>query len=486
MDFSSMFDSLQSSLGEILPKALTAIAILVIGWFIAVIARAAIRKGMSLLGVNKRVSDSTDSAMDLESGVATGAYYLILLMVLIAFFNQIGLHLVAGPLEGMADKFFGFAPKLIAGGVLIVVAWLVATVVRMVVQKGLAATTLDDRITSEAGMKPMSESIGSILYWLIFLIFLPAILGAFEMQALLDPVQGMVDQILGMLPNIIGAGIIGFVGWLAAKILRDLVTNLLGAVGADSLGETAGLRGTMSLSRLVGLIVFIFIFVPVLISALNALQIQAISGPATEMLAAMMAAIPKIFAAAIILAVAFFISRFISSIVSNILGGIGFDDLPQKLGVAAAFKGETTTPSNIVGKVIVFFVMLFATVEAAGQLDFKQVSEIVSMFIKFGGQVLLGVVILSIGFWLANLVRDTMVKVGGAESGAIANLARVTILALVLAMGLRAMGIADDIVNIAFTLTFGAVAVAIALSFGLGGREAAGKQMEYWLAKLRK
>jgi hypothetical protein len=53
-------------------------------------------------------------------------------------------------------------------------------------------------------------------------------------------------------------------------------------------------------------------------------------------------------------------------------------------------------------------------------------------------------------------------------------------------MGLRAMGIADDIVNLAFMLTFGAVAVAGALSFGLGGREAAGRQMEYWLSKLRK
>ncbi|MDH3546805.1 MAG: hypothetical protein OEN22_06875, partial [Gammaproteobacteria bacterium] len=63
---------------------------------------------------------------------------------------------------------------------------------------------------------------------------------------------------------------------------------------------------------------------------------------------------------------------------------------------------------------------------------------------------------------------------------------RVAILGLVLAMGLRAMGIADDIVNLAFGIILGAVAVAFAVSFGLGGREAAGKQMEYWLSGLRK
>lgn len=48
------------------------------------------------------------------------------------------------------------------------------------------------------------------------------------------------------------------------------------------------------------------------------------------------------------------------------------------------------------------------------------------------------------------------------------------------------MGIADTIVHLAFGLSLGAVAVAVALSFGLGGREAAGKQMEYILSKFRK
>jgi hypothetical protein len=52
-------------------------------------------------------------------------------------------------------------------------------------------------------------------------------------------------------------------------------------------------------------------------------------------------------------------------------------------------------------------------------------------------------------------------------------------------MGLREMGLAADIVNLAFGLTLGAIAVAFALSFGLGGRDAAGRQMDAWLSKLR-
>ena len=107
------------------------------------------------------------------------------------------------------------------------------------------------------------------------------------------------------------------------------------------------------------------------------------------------------------------------------------------------------------------------------------------MFIQFGSQVLLGGVIIAVGFWLSNLAYAAIVRLHGAESGALASIARFAIVGLILAMGLRAMGLADDIVNLAFGLTLGAIAVAVALSFGLGGREAAGRQMEYWLSRFR-
>ena len=132
-----------------------------------------------------------------------------------------------------------------------------------------------------------------------------------------------------------------------------------------------------------------------------------------------------------------------------------------------------------------FFAMLFAATEAANRLGFSQVSELSATFIKFGADLLLGGFILTVGFWLANLTHDAIQRASGEAKSPIAKIARFAILGLVLAMGLRAMGIASDIVNLAFGLTLGAVAVAGALSFGLGGREAAGRQMEYWLSGWR-
>ncbi len=155
------------------------------------------------------------------------------------------------------------------------------------------------------------------------------------------------------------------------------------------------------------------------------------------------------------------------------------------MGLASVFA-DGTPPSRLVSMLVLFFAMLFATVEAANRLEFSQVRDVVTLFIKFGGNVLLGAMILTIGFWLANVAHNAIRRADTTNSEGLAGIARVAILGLVIAMGLRAMGIADDIVNLAFLLTFGAVAVAVALSFGLGGREAAGKQMEYWLSKLRK
>jgi hypothetical protein len=504
MDMTKLTESLQETLGSSLPGILGALGILIIGWFVAIVIRAGVRKGLGFLQLNKRLGSTTGTQMDVECGTATALYYLVLLFVLVGFFNALDLEIVSGPLRGMLDQVLAFAPKIVAGGVLLLVAWVLATVVRTVVTKALQSTNLDERLSSGAGMSPMSDNLGNVLFWLIILLFLPGILGTLELDGILAPVQGMVNEMMGMLPNIFGALIIGGVGWLVAKILRDLVSNLLAAGGADGLGEQVGLRGTMSLSKLVGLVTYILVFVPALIAALQALNIEVISVPATEMLNSMMSAIPNIFAAAIILAVAFFVSRLISHLISNLfilavaffvsrlishlisnlLGGMGFDQLPSKIGIGQVFEGGVT-PSQLVGKVLVFFIMLFATVEAANRLGFGQLSELVAMFIQFGGQVLLGAAIISVGFWLSNLACEAIQRVGGSNAGMLAGIARFAILGLVLAMGLRAMGLADDIVNLAFGLTLGAIAVAIALSFGLGGREAAGKQMEHWLGRMR-
>lgn len=484
LGFGKLFESLQGTMGESLPNILGAIAIFVIGWIVALIVRAGLKKALGALKLNGRFGDTTDSGFDIELFIAKLGYWLIMLIALIAVFNSLNLQQVSQPLNALVTQVFNYMPKLVSGGVLALVAWLVATLARTGAGKALSATSLDEKLTLEAGVAPVSHNIGNILFWLIILLFLPAILGAFQLQGLLGPVQDMVDKILQMLPNIFAAGVIGFVGWLVAKILRDLTSNLLAAAGANRVGGRMGLSSTTQVSTLVGSLVFFFVFVPSLIAALNTLGIESISRPATEMLGIMMAAIPDILAAAAILAITYFVAKFAAELVDPILDGIGLNTLPQKMGFTSL--SEDIRPSSFVGKAIMFYAMLFASVEAADKLGFGQVRDVVTTFIQFGGQILLGSVILLTGFWLANFAYKAIINVGGQDKKGIAGIARIAILTLVTAMGLRSMGIADDIVNMAFGLTLGAIAVALALAFGLGGREAAGKQMEYWLSQWRR
>ena len=485
MDISTLTDSLQVTLSDQLPKIMGAVLILIGGWLVAVILKAALRKTLALLKLNQKANKGKEDGMDIEGSIASGAFWIVLLVTAIAVFDALGLKLVASPLNTLANQIFEYIPQLVGGGVLILVAWLLASLIKMIVNKSLAATTLDEKLAEEAGMTPMSQNLANAMYWFIILLFLPAILGALQLGGLLDPVQSMVDKILNIIPNIFAAVVIGVVGWFVAKILRDLSTNLLSVAGIDALGKKARLQGDVSLSRLAGIVIFVFVFIPALIASLNALQIEAISAPATNMLAMIMEAIPNVFAATIIILITYYVAKLAASLMVNLLEGMGINSLPAKLGLGDAFD-DSFTVSALVGRVIIFFAMLFATVEASNRLGFGQVRDIVSTFIQFGGQILLGSIILAVGFWLANLAYHGIKRVSGEDAAAMAGLARIAILTLVAAMGLRSMGIANDIVNMAFGLTLGAVAIAIALSFGLGGREAAGKQMEYWLSKFRK
>lgn len=485
MDMSEFSAAMQNSLGAHLPTILGAIGILVIGYVLALVARAAVRKLLSLARLNAFVGTSTGKPLDVEGGIALGVFWIVLLATLLAVFNSLDLEQLSSPLAEMMTQIMTYLPHLLAGVLLLLVAWLAASLVKAVANRALKATQWDEKLVEHAGMTHPGENVGNVLFWLVILLFLPAILGVLQIEGMLYPVRNMVDQSLAMLPNIFAAGIIAFAGWLIAKILRGLVVNLLAAIGADRLGESAGLKDRLELSKLVGTLVFILVFVPALIAALDTLQITAISGPATGMLAMMMAALPNIFAAILILFVTWYVARFAAGLLGSLLANIGLNHLPAKLGVEHIFS-DSFKASDLVTRIVIFFAMLFATVEAANRLDFTQVEVLVSMFIQFGGNVLLGVGILLVGFWLANLAHQAILRASGNDAVGMAGIARFAILGLVLALGLSAMGIADDIVNMAFAFVFGAVAVAVALSFGLGGREAAGKQMEHWLSRLRK
>ncbi|WP_202755160.1 mechanosensitive ion channel [Burkholderia cenocepacia] len=479
MDASSFITSLQATLGGYLPKIAGAIGILVIGWLIAVAVRAGALRLLNALKVDQRITDSTGQGACVERIIASGLFWLVLLVTAVGIFNVLNLYAVSNPFSLLVTHIVNYLPNLIGGAALTLIAWLIASLLRSLANRALKASKVDATLSESAGMQPMSGYLGDVLFWLVILMFLPAILGSFALSGLLSPVQGMVDKLLAIVPNIFAAAVIGFVGWVVARVLRGLVTNLLVAAGADRLTQGIDSPTPVRVSSLLGTIVYVFVFVPTLISALDALKIDAISIPATNMLNQFLGAVPDIVAAIVIVLVTFYFARFVASLAQKLLEAAGVDGLPAVLGVERVFSG-ILQPSVLVARLIVFFAMLFASVEAANRLGFTQVRDVVTLFIEFGGHVLMGGVILVIGVWLAGLARRVIEQADREHSVLFARIAQFAILGLVFAMGLRAMGIANEIVQLAFGLVLGAIAVAVALSFGLGGREAAGKLLDRW------
>ena len=479
------FEGIMETLGRHIPLAGAAVIIAIVGWLLAGVVRSGAKRLLKRVALNTRVKLGKNKDFDVEAVVASGLFYLILLVTLVGVANVLDLTLLSEPLQELVVPFFAFVPKLVGASILGVTAWVLAVLARGLISRVLAASSLDERFPTDETARPVSKNLGRVVQWIVVLLFLPAILSALELRGLLNPVEEMVTSILGAVPNIAGALVVGLVGWFVAGLLRDIVTGLLSSSGADKLGERIGFKETTKLSGLVGLVVQIAVFVPALIAALDTLAINSISAPATNLLDALVGSLPNLLAAAAIIAVAIIVGRFVTSLVSELLQRVGFDGLPERLGFAEAV-GEERRLSVIAGRVLYFFIIFFALVEAAGQLELAQVEALLAMFIGFGAQVLLGVAILVIGFWLANTAHGAVKKMGGDNAGVLAGIARVTILGLVLAMGLRSMGIADDIVNLAFGLTLGSVAVAFAIAFGFGGREPAGRQLEAWFKRLRK
>ena len=321
--------------------------------------------------------------------------------------------------------------------------------------------------------------ISSLLKAGLTIFVLMAVLQHFGLTGVLDPLKEMVEKFFTAIPNIIGAGVIGYAGWIIAKIVSELVGVGLQKVDNNLLAKTG--NDSLKVSKIGSAFVFAAILLPIAVAALGVLNIPAISGPASDMINKLMAAIPNIIGAAIILGVTYFIAKFVISILTGILDGLNVDSMPERLGAQGLFS-TSFTPTKLISGTIMFFAMLTAATAAVNTLGIEVISTIFAKILEFGGGILIGGLILLIGNFLSTLAYN---KLSAAGSAGLANVARLAILGLVLAMGLRAMGLADNIVNMAFGFTIGAVAIAAALAFGFGGRDAAKTVADRWVGRMK-
>jgi hypothetical protein len=326
----------------------------------------------------------------------------------------------------------------------------------------------------------LSGPIASLIKAVLTIFVLMAVLQHFGLTDVLAPLKDMLNKFLAAIPNIIGAGVIGYAGWVIAKVVSGLVGAGLGKVD-QQLYEKTG-NESLQISKIGSAFLFAAILIPIAIAALGVLNIPSITEPASQMLNELMTAIPNIIGAGIILAVTYFVAKLVISILTGVLDGMNIDSLPQRLGITGVFD-DSFTPTKLISNAIMFFAMLTAATAAINTLGIDIISNIFAKVLEFGGGILIGGIILIIGYFLSTVAYNKLSEHG---SNGLANIARIAILGLVLAMGLRAMGLADNIVNMAFGFTLASVAVAAALAFGFGGRDAAKTIANKWAKKADK
>jgi Conserved TM helix len=497
-------DRLVTEVTKSAPNVIGAIALLLIGLIVAWILAWVVGRLLSKTSIDDRLMQTVTGGNSLggwspEKIVSTIVFWVVALFGVIGFLNSLGLTSASAPLQNMLSQILTFLPRLLIAAALGIVAWVIATVVKKLILKSSQSFGLDQKMQSAGstgGVMP-SETISNLSFWLILFFFLSPILEALSLGSSLAPVQSLTTELIGAIPKLFKAAIIGIVTWFVAKIVRDIVTNVARAAGADRLSAQMGLNRTMpnqSLAGIAGTLAYVVILVPGVIQALQALDMPAISGPAVTMLNEVTLMLPRVLTAGAIIAISYFIGRFLAELVTSTLSALGFDNILRTLGLGSivdqAAPSSTSenakTPSELAGIVVLVGTMLLAAVSALDILKIKALTNITESVIMIAGQILMGLVIFGVGLFLANLAYRLINAAGSRQANILAQAARICIIVLVGAMGLQRMGIASDIVNLAFGLTLGAISIAAAIAFGLGGRDVAGEQLREWLSGFRR
>lgn len=384
-------------------------------------------------------------------------------------------------LENLSGQFGNMLPKVLGALVILILGFIIAGILKRLTKRLLSKTQLDEKIGERFRTNiRVDEFIAKLVYYIVVIYVLLVVLNLLGATTVLEPLENMVHKFVGFFPDAIAAGIIGFAGYVIANIASSASSFVTEKI--ETYGTRAGIDWNgFDLSRLVKQIVFIFVFIPILIVAIDTLGMDAISDPAKGMLETFMNAIPNILAAGIILILFYIIGKYIVGFAVSLLQSLGVDRLGEDLNLDKV-TGDRSI-SSIIGSVGLFFIMFTATIAAVDKLDLPEVSNILHEIFAISGKIFFGLIILMGGMILSNFAVKLIGQNG--DKPWMAGIVRFAILGLFLAFGLHTMGIAPSIVNLAFGLVLGAIAIAFALAFGLGGREAAGEELKRFFKKMR-
>lgn len=478
------------------------LGVLAAAFGLALVVAVLLRRLLSRLGLREGVAVRLRSAvrvvlgpervaqLDVDRLASRILFWGLLILVAAAIASVVPFGSVGGASGELLDRVMGLLAQLGRALLLLVTAWILAAILRRAVRAALDLAGVDDRLEESGGEgRPsrLSHTVPEAVYWIVLLLFLPSVLRALDLEGVLLPIETIVDEVVRFLPNVLGAVIILLAGWLLARIVKAMVVNLMTVLGLDRGAERLGVRrvlGSRSPSAVVGGLAYLLVLFPVILTGLDRLGLAVITGPATDVLGRVLGAVPLVLVAAGLLLTAYIVGRVISNLVRDLLRESGFDHLLTRMGLSGAAPPEELAASNIVRVLLLALIMVVAAIEAASLIGFDNAAGLLTRLLEFAGHVFLGLVFLAVGVVLSSFAARAISAGSLPQARLLGLLARIGILLFTTAVGLEQMGIANEIIELAFGIVLGAVAVAFAVAFGLGGRDAAARQIERWRAQL--
>ncbi|MCM3440334.1 mechanosensitive ion channel [Metabacillus halosaccharovorans] len=500
IDYNGVTDSWMAYLGR-LPDLVLALLVLLIGWIVATIIAKAVKAALHRTDFDNKMArwmrPDSDRNRDAskpfnyssETIISKVVFWIIMAIAFVVFLNMLSLPYVAQPISQALGVIAAAIPSLLKAALIAVAAWLIASGLSILVKKAGNSQHVQGFLSrwkltgdrNQANNAVLSAS--KAVFYLTLLLFLPAVLAALGIEAISEPLEGMLNGFFAFIPKLIGAGVILFIGWLVAKVVKEILVKFLSSIGIDRLAAKLGAEKALdnhSISQLIGTIVYVFILIPVVISALETLDIDGISEPAVGMLGQIMDMIPNIIIAILLVAAGLWVGKWVKKAITSLLERVGFNSILSKIGLGSLRKStQTLTLSELVGLAAQIVVVLLFTIEALQIVNLESLVSILTVVLAYIPMVLTAVLILGIGFYAGDLVKrivKSMVR-QETEGKMFGNIAKYTIITLAFFMALNQLGVASTIVNAAFILILGGFTLAFGLAFGLGGREAASRTL---------
>ena len=357
--------------------------------------------------------------------------------------------------------------------IVLIVTWALAKGAKWAFAKLVDNVSIFQRATGSG--QSLGESLGKIVSLLIWLFGLLVILTVLGLGSVAGPIDTLLDSVMAFVPRLVGAGLIFFIGLMVAKIVRDLIVTSLRTINFDKWANRGGvdaMTGNTAISNTIGTIIYALIVIFVSILALDALDLESVSGPASNMLQLIFDAIPHVVGAAILLGIGYLIGRFVAQLLGEILPGLGVD----RAVAATELMPDGTTASNVLARVTQIAIVLFFAIAATRLLGFPELTAILDQVLALGGRVIFGAVVILFGFLISNMLARLIS--GSGQTTMAATVVRWVTVVLFVFMGLEFMGVGEKIVQMAFGALVIGGAVAGALAFGLGGREWAKRKLD--------